>query len=68
VRSSFALEPPCQRHDQPAENAIGHCRAGPGEVVVLPAEEIAWLKERGFVEDESAAPVERTTTGPTPAA
>jgi hypothetical protein len=36
---------------------------------VLPAEEIAWLKERGFIADENAAPVERSSTGmPSPAA
>jgi hypothetical protein len=37
-------------------------RAGPGETVCLPAEEI----KRGFIADDDALPIERTTTGPTP--
>ena len=42
--------------------------AGPGEVVTSPAEEIAWLKERGFIVDDDAEPVERSTSGmPEPA-
>ena len=34
-----------------------------GEVITLPAEEVAWLRERGFLDDPNAAPVERSTTG-----
>jgi len=43
--------------------------AGPGEVVVLPAEEIAWLRSRGFLVDPDAELAERSSTGmPSPAA
>ena len=38
-------------------------RAGPGETVCLPSEEINWLKSRGFIVNDDSEPVERSSTG-----